>query len=90
MDKPWTTLYPTKRRAVNAARRAYGACRYGDVAAVFSVLPEQARTHGAPVGYVVCPRDNPPGWIADVHNAAGFLPQHAARLLPVYHDTLKG
>lgn len=91
-SKPWTVVYPTKQRAINAARRAYGACLYGDVAAVFTILPGQTRHHGNPVGYVVCPRksDSAPGWMAEVHAAAGFLPQRAPLLVAVYHDSLKG
>lgn len=82
-------IYPTRRKAVNAARRAFGACRYGDIAGVFRTIPGHSARHAKCEGYTVCPRVDPAD-VAGVHKAMGFLPQEEAVLVAIYHDTLKG
>ena len=85
----YPTVYPTLRRAVNAARRAYGACRSGDIAQVFRSIPGYSARHARGEGFTVCHREG----CADlngIHKALGMLPQEEAILVAVYHDTLQG
>jgi hypothetical protein len=88
------TLYPTKRKAVNAARKAYGACRFGDVCAVHSTAKGYGHLRsvrfGTPHGFIVAPRDTVGGWSNGVR-ALSVIPEGSdVVLIPVPHDTLKG
>lgn len=83
------TIYPTVRKAVNAARKAYGACRYGDIAQVFRTIPGHSARHARGEGFTVCPREGCAD-IKGIHKALQMLPQEEAILVCVSHDTLKG
>jgi hypothetical protein len=82
-------IYPTQRKAVNAARRACGACRHGDISQVFRSIPGHSARHARGEGFVVCPREGCTD-IKGIHKALQMLPQEEPVLVLVYHDTLKG
>lgn len=88
------TLYPTKRKAVNAARRAYGACRFGDVCSVHSTAGGYGHLRSVrfsvPHGFIVAPRDSMGGWSVAAREAAGIPEGRDVAFFPVHHDTLKG
>ena len=84
------SIHTTQRKAINAARKAYGACRYGDVASVHRSGLTFTLASDPLVGYVVCPREYVLGFTGMVRKAAGFLINEAATLVYTYHDSMKG
>jgi len=75
MNDAYNTLFPTLRKAINAAKRVYGAARYGDVASVHRGLVGQSCQRHAPcVGYAICTREMSQNH-ERMHSVARMLPQ---------------
>ena len=75
-------IYSTQRKAINAARKAYGDCRTNDVAWVHRGLSGYPSHNYWCEGYVVCPRDGD-RFVHGLHEALGLLPQEEILLVSV-------
>jgi len=85
------TIHATQRKATNAARKAFGACRYGDVASVHR-SDVTGFVRGPSLGYVVFSRgrDAALGFTDSVRAECGLLPHDKIAFYCTNHDSLKG